>query len=36
MNQVGMVTKINSRCEFGETLDLDEVLKETDSFLLSQ
>ena len=32
----GQMMKINSRCEFNETLDFDRIVEDTDSYLLSQ
>ena len=31
----GYMTKIDSRCEFGDTLDIDKIMEGTDSFTLS-
>ena len=31
----GQYKKINSKCEFGDTLDFDKILEDTDSFQLS-
>ena len=36
MKSNGNFFKINSRCEFNETLDLDSVIRESESYSLSQ
>ena len=32
----GNMIKINSACEFGDSLDFDQIMRSTDSYMLSQ
>jgi len=36
VSETGEMMKINSACEFGDSLDFDKILQTTDSYLLSQ